>query len=67
MDYEHVDHFYWAIQVNDARSMEPLARAIIPHKLIRDSICRSNKDINLTNITRDQRLLNFFPEKTGNF
>ena len=53
MDYEHVDDFYWAIQVNIARSTEPLARVIIRYKLIRDGICRSNKDFNLTNITGD--------------
>ena len=66
-DYDHVDDFYWAIQMNNARSTEPLARVIIPYELIRDSICRSNKDFNLTNITGDQRLLNLLPEKTGNF
>ena len=66
-NYEHVDNFYWAIQVKNARSTEPPAREMIPYKLIRDGICRSNKDFNLTNNTGDQRLLNLYPEKTGNF
>ena len=53
--------------MNNGRSTEPSARAIIPYKHIRDGICRSNKDFNLANITRDQRLLNLLPEKLGNF
>ena len=35
-DYEHVDDFYYAIQVNNAGSTEPPARTILLYKLIRD-------------------------------
>ena len=51
--------------MNNAGSTKPPARAIIPYKLIRDGICRSNKDFNLANINGDQRLLNLLPEKNG--
>ena len=53
--------------MNNAGSPEPPTRAMIPYKLIRDGICRRNKDFNLINITGDQRSLNLLPEKTGNF
>ena len=66
-DYEYLGDFYWLVKVNNTGSIEPPIRAMVPHKLIRDSICRRNKDFNLTNIARDQRLLNLLPEKTDDF
>ena len=66
-DYEYLDNFYWNVKVNNAGSTELPTRAMIPYKLIRNRICRRNKDFNLTNIIGGQRLLNLLPEKTGDF
>ena len=66
-DYEYLDNIYWNVKVNNAGSTELPTRAMIPYKLIRNRICRRNKDFNLRNIIGDQRLLNLLPEKTGDF
>ena len=62
-DYKYLDYFSWNIKVDNVASTEPPTRAMLLYKLIRHSICRRNKEFNLTNITGYQRLLNLLPEK----
>ena len=67
-EFEYLDNEYLDIDLASMQgSTQPLDRFLFPKKLIEERCTKKLINFNLTDVTRDQRLLELLPAKTNDF
>ena len=67
-EYNSLDANYWSLAIDSLRgTTKPLNRSLFPIRIIREGIVRKKKDLTLTDITGEERLLKLLPKRSSNY